>query len=182
MSAASRRGWIVVTLVASLVGVGAWALVRYAPPPEGAQVGRRIPEYRLRQLATGDSIGIRIAYAGHVTLVNIWATWCHPCLREMPSLERLYHVYGSRGFRVAAVSIDAADPAPVLDYVRRLGLSFDILHDKSGAIQQAYQTIGVPTTFLIDKQGRISYIAIGAKNWDSPENLKRVDRLLAGAH
>ena len=181
MSAASRRAWIAVTLVAALLGVGAWVLVRYAPQPEGAQVGRRIPEYRLRQLATGDTIGIRTAYAGHVTLVNIWATWCHPCLEEMPSLERLYRAYGDRGFRVAAVSIDATDPAPVLAFVRRLGLSFDILHDRSGTIQQAYQTIGVPTSFLIDKHGRITYIAMGAEAWDSPVDHLRIEHLLLRA-
>lgn len=180
MSTATRRSWIAVAGVAALLGVGAWALVRYAPPPEGVQVGQRIPDYKLTRLAIGDSIGIRTAYAGHVTLINIWATWCHPCLQEMPSLERLYHVYGDRGFRVAAVSIDATDPEPVLDFVRRLGLSFDILHDRSGAIQQAYQTVGVPTSFLIDTHGRIAYTALGAERWDSAENLERVDRLLAG--
>jgi thiol-disulfide isomerase/thioredoxin len=181
MSAASRRAWIAVTLVAASLGVGAWALVRYAPQPEGAQVGRRIPDFRLRQLATGDTIGIRTAYAGHVTLVNIWATWCHPCLEEMPSLERLYRAYGDRGFRVAAVNIDATDPAPVLAFVRRLGLSFDILHDRSGTIQQAYQTIGVPTSFLIDKHGRITYIAMGAEAWDSPVDHLRIEHLLLRA-
>lgn len=174
-----RRSWIAVVVIAALLGVGTWLLVRFASPPEGVQVGQRIPDYKLKRLATGDSIGIRTAYAAHVTLINIWATWCRPCLREMPSLERLYHGYGYRGFRVAAVSIDATDSAPVLDFVRQRRLSFDILHDTSGEIQSAYQTIGVPTSLLIDRHGRIAYIALGAKDWDSPENVERIDRLLA---
>jgi thiol-disulfide isomerase/thioredoxin len=145
------------------------------------QVGQRIPDYQVQRAATGDSIGLRTAYAGHVTLINIWATWCHPCLREMPSLERIYHRYGSRGFRVAAVSIDATDSAPVLAFVRQLGLSFDILHDRTGGIQSAYRTIGVPTSLLIDARGRIAYIALGAKDWDAPDNVDRIDHLLPGS-
>jgi len=82
---------------------------------------------------------------------------------------------------VAAVSIDATDPAPVLAFVQRLGLSFDILHDQSGTIQQAYQTIGVPTSFLIDKHGRITYIAMGAEAWDSPVDHLRIEHLLLRA-
>lgn len=167
-------------IVAALLGVSAWALVRYAPPPDGIRVGQRIPEYHVRRLPTSDSIGIRAAYAGHVTLINIWATWCHPCLQEMPSIERLYRAYGNRGLRVAAVSIDAAAAGPVLDFARQLDLSFDILQDPSGTIQQAYQTVGVPTSFLIDQRGRIAYVALGAEYWDSPENRARVDHLLAG--
>ena len=174
-----RRSWFGVAVVAALLGAGAWTLVRFAPPPEGVELGRRIPDYRVRQLATGDSIGIRTGFAGHVTLVNIWATWCHPCLLEMPSIERLYRMYQPRGFRVAAVSIDETDPEPVLDFARQLHVSFDILHDRSGAIQQAYQTLGVPTSFLIDKHGRIAYVALGAKFWDSAANIERVDRLLS---
>jgi peroxiredoxin len=180
-SATTRRSWIAVAIVAALLGAGTWLLVRSRTPPEGVRVGQRIPDYRVKRAATGDSIGLRTAYSGHVTLINIWATWCHPCLSEMPSLERLYHRYESRGFRVAAVSIDATDSTPVIAFIRQLGLSFDILHDRSGAIQSAYQTIGVPTSLVIDSRGRIAYIALGAEDWDSPGNVERIGHLLAGS-
>jgi peroxiredoxin len=180
-SATTRRSWIAVAIVAALLGTGTWLLVRFSTPPEGVQVGQRIPDYKVKRAAAGDSIGLRTAYAGHVTLINIWATWCLPCVSEMPSLDRLYHRYENRGFRVAAVSIDKTDSTRVLQFTRRLGLSFDILHDRSGDIQSAYQTIGVPTSLLIDSQGRIAYIALGAKDWDAPDNVKRIDSLLAGS-
>lgn len=169
---------LIIVVIAALLGAGAWALMRYVPAKEGAQVGQRAPDYRVQRLGS-DSIGIRTAYAGHVTLINIWATWCGPCKEEMPSLERLYQAYRGRGFRVAATSIDADGPEPVLEFAHRLGLSFDILHDRSGEIQQAYQTVGVPESFLIDKHGRITYVALGAEAWDSPENRQRIERLLA---
>ena len=94
-------------------------------------------------------------------------------------MERLYQAYRDRGFRVAAVSIDTDLPAPVLAFARRLGLSFDIMHDRSGEIQTYFMTVGVPESFLVDKRGVITYIALGAEEWDSPENRQRIERLLA---
>lgn len=170
---------LAVVAVAALLGAGTWALVRLVPPSQGAQVGQRAPDYRVARIEGGDSIGLRSGYAGHVTLVNIWATWCAPCQAEMPSIERLFQAYQARGFRVAATSIDTDGPGLVREYAHRLGLSFDILSDRSGGIQQAYQTVGVPESFLIDKRGRIAYRSLGADSWDSPENRLRVERLLA---
>lgn len=160
---------------------GVWLLVHYNPRPDIPRVGHRAPDYRVARLAGGDSIEVRSGYAGHVTLINIWATWCGPCIEEMPSMERAYQAYRDRGFRVAAVSIDSDSPALVLAFARRLGLSFDILHDKAGEIQTWYMTVGVPESFLLDKRGRISYIALGADVWDSPESRDRIERLLAAA-
>jgi cytochrome c biogenesis protein CcmG/thiol:disulfide interchange protein DsbE len=178
MSAPPANRSLIVITIAALLGVGTWALVRYVPPKEGARLGLRAPDYHVQRLG-GDSVGLRTAYAGHVTLINIWATWCGPCKEEMPSLERLYEDYRGRGFRVAATSIDTDAPEPVLAYAREMGLSFDILHDRSGEIQQAYQTVGVPESFLIDRHGRITYMALGAETWDSPESRQRIERLLA---
>jgi thiol-disulfide isomerase/thioredoxin len=169
-----------VIIIAAFLGIGTWLAVHYVPGKEIPQVGHRAPEYRVsRAGASGDSLGVRSAYAGHVTLLNIWATWCGPCVKEMPSMERAYEAYRARGFRVAAVSIDADPPAPVLAFASRLGLTFDILQDQSGAIQTYYMTVGVPESFLIDKRGTITYIALGAETWDSPDNRARIEQLLA---
>ena len=97
----------------------------------------------------------------------------------MPSIERAYAAYKDRGFRVAAVSIDTDMPAPVLEFARHMALTFDLLHDRRGEIQTAYMTVGVPESFLIDKQGVITYIALGADTWDSPEMRQRIELLLA---
>jgi thiol-disulfide isomerase/thioredoxin len=174
------RSAATIMLCAFLVA-GAWLAVHFNPRPDLPLVGHHAPDYRVARLATSDSIGVRSAYAGHVTLINIWATWCGPCVKELPSMERAFEAYRGRGFRVAAVSIDNDSPAVVLAFAQRLGLSFDILHDRVGDIQAAYVTVGVPESFLLDKRGNITYIALGGDSWDSPENRQRIERLLAAA-
>jgi cytochrome c biogenesis protein CcmG/thiol:disulfide interchange protein DsbE len=173
-----NRQWLMVGAIVAGLGLGAWALTRYAAPPEGPQMGQRAPDYKVLQPTTGDSIALRSHYAGHVTLVNIWATWCGPCRKEMPSMERLYQRYKDRGLRIAAVSIDEGDDAAVTAFGKDLALTFDLLHDRSGQIQQVYQTVGVPQSWLLDQRGRIVDVSIGGETWDSPEHLARIDALL----
>ena len=115
---------------------------------------------------------------GRVVLVNVWATWCPPCRDEMPSMEALYQDYRAKGFKIAAVSIDEGEDAAVQAFATELGLTFDILHDKSGAIQGTYQTTGVPESFLVDRDGRIVRRLIGNHDWNSPANRDQIDRLL----
>jgi peroxiredoxin len=106
-----------------------------------------------------------------VVLLNIWATWCAPCRVEMPSIERLYRELGPRGLAVVAVSIDDPDTDDAIrDFARELGLTFEILHDAPGAIQRAYQTTGVPETFVIGPDGVIRKKVIGAADWASAAN------------
>lgn len=172
------RQWMVVGLALAGLGLGAWGLSRYAPPPEGVAIGRRAPDYRVAVAETGDSISIREHYAGHVTLVNIWATWCLPCRAEMPSMQEIYADYRDRGFRIAAVSVDAGSPNKVIEFGRELGLTFDLLHDASGGIQQAYRTIGVPQSFLLDRDGVVHWIELGEEDWRLPQHRERIERLL----
>lgn len=173
-----NRQWTMVALILGGIVLGAWALTRYAPPPEGVEVGRRAPEYRLVDLASNDSVPLREHYRGHVTLVNVWATWCAPCRAEMPSMERIWQDYRERGFRIAAVSVDAGNPDQVREFADELDLTFDLLHDRSGLIQQEYRMIGVPQSFLLDRDGTIRFVALGEERWDSPEHRERIESLL----
>lgn len=167
-----------VALILAGIGLGAWGLTRFAPAPEGAAIGRRAPDYRVVDVASGDSIGVRSGYDGHVTLVNIWATWCAPCRAEMPSMQEVYADYRDRGFRIAAVSVDAGSSDKVVAFGRELGLTFDLLQDASGGIQQAYRTIGVPQSYLIDRRGVVQWITLGEEDWRRPEHRERIERLL----
>jgi cytochrome c biogenesis protein CcmG/thiol:disulfide interchange protein DsbE len=173
----SKQWILVVTVLIGLV-VGSAALVWYGPEVEPVAVGAKAPDFRAVQLTTGDTVGIRSHYRGHVTLVNIWATWCGPCQEEMPSMQRLYDSLSARGFRIAAVSIDKDGPEAVRQFATDFHLSFDILQDRSGDIQQAYQTTGVPESFLLDTSGVIMKRVIGAHSWDSPANQALVRRLM----
>ncbi|MFZ9897812.1 MAG: peroxiredoxin family protein [Gemmatimonadaceae bacterium] len=119
-------------------------------------------------------------YTGEVVLLNIWATWCGPCRIEMPSMQRLQERLGPKGLRIVAVSVDDPGQAGAIRrFAQELGLSFDLLHDPTKAIERTYQTTGVPETFLIGRDGTIRRRSIGAEAWDSEANVAQLERLLA---
>jgi cytochrome c biogenesis protein CcmG/thiol:disulfide interchange protein DsbE len=177
MSASSSQ-WKWVAAIVGGLALGAIALVKFAPVPEGVEVGKRAPDFRALDVASGDSVSFRQEYGGQVTLVNIWATWCTPCRAEMPAMQRLYDALKDKGFRIAAVSIDEGSLKDVTEFTTSLGLTFDILHDKSGKIETIFQTTGYPESFLIDKNGVIVRKQIGEHPWGSPANQRIVAELL----
>ena len=174
------KQWISVAVIVAGLGLGAGALIAFGPKIEGVEVGKRAPDYKAVRLGTADSVSIQEEAKGHVTLVNIWATWCIPCRAEMPAMERLYQELGPRGLRILAVSIDEGSTEDVQSFVKELGISFEILHDESGDIQRVYQTTGVPESFLLDKNGVIVKKVIGEHPWASPSNQRVVADLLGG--
>lgn len=176
----TRKQWFAVLAVVAALVLGAAALVTFGPKIEGVEIGKRAPDFDAIRLDQGDSIRFRAQYAGHVTLVNIWATYCIPCRTEMPAIEKLYQTLGPQGLKVVAVSVDEGNGANVRQFVTDYHLTFDILHDPSGRIQNLYQTTGVPETFLLDKDGIIVKKVIGEHPWSSPANQRIVAGLLGG--
>ena len=172
------KQWVLVLAVLAGLLIGGIALVYFGPEVEPVAVGKVAPDYKAMDLSTGDSVGVRSHYRGHVTLVNIWATWCVPCRVEMPAMQQLFDSLSGRGFRIAAVSIDQEGPSVVKQFAGELKLTFDILHDQSGNIQQAYQTTGVPESFLLDSSGVIMKRVIGAHDWASTADRALIRRLL----
>jgi peroxiredoxin len=138
-----------------------------------------------------DMTGARVSlsdFQGQVVLLNVWATWCAPCRDEMPSMQRLFEALDGTDFEILAVSVDArvgetdafGRPGGNLAvFADELGLTFPILHDPTGRIQQIYQTTGVPETFLIGRDGVIYKKVAGGTEWDAPVNQELVRRLLA---
>jgi len=172
------KQWLFVGVVVTGLATGAFALSRFGPDIQRVEVGAKAPDFKVVNLATGDSVSFREHYEGSVTLVNIWATWCIPCRVEMPAMERVYRDLAPRGFKIAAVSIDEGSPEDVSAFAQDLELTFDVLQDRSTAIQQTYQTTGVPESFLINRRGIIVKRIIGAHDWGSPVNRALVERLL----
>ena len=118
-------------------------------------------------------------YRGKVVLLNFWATWCPPCKREMPSMERLYQKFNGENFTVIAINqMETGDH--VFAYTGQLDVdpTFTVLFDKDSKVSQAYRVRGLPTTYLIDKKGVIRYRAIGGREFDHPEVEKLVKRLM----
>ncbi|HFD81370.1 MAG TPA: TlpA family protein disulfide reductase [Gammaproteobacteria bacterium] len=115
---------------------------------------------------------------GQVVLVNFWASWCRPCLAEMPSIQRLSERLRGRPFRVLAVDVGEGR-ATVWRFVRLLGLEFPVLLDEEGERARAWGVKVYPGSFLIDTSGRIRWRARGALEWDQAEVVRRVEELLA---
>lgn len=172
------KQWILVAAIVGGLVFGAVALANFGPDVQRVEVGAPAPDFRAIDLATGDSVSLRNRYRGAVTLVNVWATWCVPCRVEMPAMEKLYQSLAPRGFRIAAVSIDEGSPQDVQAFGQNLGLSFDLLQDRSTRVQQIYQTTGVPESFLLNRDGIIVKRVIGAHDWSSAVNRALVERLL----
>ena len=171
------RTW---TLVAGMA-MGAMFVVvltiRVLPEIALVGVGSRAPDFKAVDLRTGRTVGLP-DYRGRVILLNVWATWCQPCRVEMPAMERLSRRLAGTDFRIVAVSVDDDDSTVVNAFVKELGLTFDILHDRPGKIQHLYQTTGVPESFVIDRQDIIVKKVIGATQWDGPVNESLIRRLL----
>jgi cytochrome c biogenesis protein CcmG/thiol:disulfide interchange protein DsbE len=119
-------------------------------------------------------------YRGKVVLLNIWATWCQPCIVEMPTMEALHREFKDTDLRIVAVSIDQPQAENAIrQFVKELGLTFEILHDPEGDITRAYQATGYPETFVIGRDGVIRKKVIGAVDWNSEGNRALVRQLLA---
>jgi cytochrome c biogenesis protein CcmG, thiol:disulfide interchange protein DsbE len=138
-----------------------------APPERVAEVGQPAPAY---EAVTLEGERVRLSsLRGEVVLLNVWATWCRPCVREMPSLEALHREMEPYGLRVVAVSIDGAGSADMIrDFLIDHGITFDILHDPGIDVARRFGTVGVPETFLIDRHGVVRDRWIGMIDTRAP--------------
>jgi cytochrome c biogenesis protein CcmG, thiol:disulfide interchange protein DsbE len=150
------------------------------PQPEANQFkpqeGYMAPRFSLRNLE-GNLEGLD-DHSEKVIIVNFWATWCVPCVKEMPSFESLYRRYRSQGLILLAVSLDKGDSTKVHEFADKHKLSFPILLDTEGVAEKLYPSFSIPFTYVIDKQGRVVARVDGAKNWESSETFEAVEHLL----
>ena len=171
----NRLGFMLMLL--AVIGGASWLVLR--PTPHRIAVGNTAPDFTATDIRSAKSVTLHKDYRGAVTLVNVWATWCGPCRQEMPAMDSLYQALGPRGFRIAAVSIDTESVDVVKKFVADFHLTFDVLHDPKGIIEEIYQTTGYPESFLVDRTGQIIRIAMLATPWNSPENRRIIEELLA---
>ena len=118
-------------------------------------------------------------YRGKVVLLNFWATWCPPCKREMPSMERVYQNHQGEDFDVIAIN-QMEDADTVFSFFGALETrpTFNILFDTDSEVSHNYNVRGLPTTYLIDKKGNIRYRAVGGREFDHPEVEKIIEALM----
>jgi len=117
------------------------------------------------------------SYKSKVVLLNFWATWCPPCRSEMPSMEALYQRYKNQGLEILAVDL-GEDTATVKQFISDNRYTFPVMLDSNGNVGNTYGVRGIPTTYIIDRQGMIIGIVNGAIHWDTPQIITAFEALL----
>ena len=176
----------VAILGASISGVFRTIGERAASPGAGprtavgwASAPQPLPEIRFQD---GDGKPYTLSdFRGKVVLLNVWATWCAPCRKEMPALDRLQQKLGGPAFEVVALSINSGGAAIVRQFYDDIGIrSLALYVDPSMEASGKLHTIGIPTTLLLDREGRERWRKIGPAEWDSPEIIESLRAKLRG--
>ncbi len=175
-----RRQVAVVTALIAVLAVGVFAVLRWDRDEIFlVSPGSRAPDFSAATVGETPHPRRLADYRGSVVLLNIWATWCPPCVVEMPSIERLYRDFASQGLKIVAVSVDTTPTDSIVRaFVARHQLTFDILWDPKLGVAREYQTTGFPETFVIGRDGVIRKKVIGASDWDSPGDRALIAQLL----
>ncbi|MDR0588931.1 MAG: TlpA family protein disulfide reductase, partial [Spirochaetaceae bacterium] len=114
---------------------------------------------------------------GKVVFLNFWATWCGPCRAEMPSMETLYRRFKHQGLEFLAVNLQESRRV-VTTFMDQMALSFPAALDQQGSIGAVYGVMAIPTTYIVDREGRIVARVSGSLNWDNPKLFSAFDALL----
>ena len=153
----------------------------------GLNPGDRPPPVELNAL---DGSLVKLSdYTGKVVLLNFWASWCGPCIEELPALQSLYERLKERGFIVLGIGIDDT-PSALLEFKTRFGVTFPVLVDVAGKVKSSYRVSGVPETFIIGADGRLVMLSdpegnipvlrfIGPREWSAPNSVSRFEGLLS---
>ncbi|CAI2719290.1 peroxiredoxin family protein [Nitrospina watsonii] len=164
-----NRGWAAVLLAA--------VLLAHAPAAAGPDTDPA-PAFTLKSLH-GEDRSLH-DYRGRYLLLNFWATWCGPCKIEMPSLEALHRRFQTNNLTVLGISNDPFGARVVTPFMAAYDLTFPVLLDPDQEISKRYGVHSLPTTFLIDPEGRILGVLTGAEDWSKPETLAYFRDLLNG--
>jgi peroxiredoxin len=156
--------WLLALSLLVLVS-DAWAL----------SVGSRAPALEGKDQA-GNALSLK-KLSGKVVLVDFWATWCAPCEKELPVLEKLYKRYQKDGLVIVGVSVDK-DASKISRFLRRMGLSFPVVHDQDGSIADRYQPEKMPSSYLVDRKGMVTFVQKGFRESDEAELEARIKSAL----
>jgi len=139
--------------------LGAAAII--AAPASAATIAQAAPDFTLPS-AAGPNLRLQ-EQRGRVVMLNFWATWCGPCKREMPQLNRLYTKYRASGFVLMGVNVDD-DPLNAIGVSTKLGVQFPVVFDSAKKVSKLYDLGTMPSTVLIDRDGHVRYIHKGYKD------------------
>ena len=170
---ALARAVAVATAVFAAAGCGPDA-------PKGTlSIGDTAPDYAAQALG-GDSVSLA-ALRGKVVLLNVWATWCHPCRDEIPQLEALHQQYRARGLDLIGVTVDVSGmDAAIRGFMTDFKMTYPVWLDPDERVSAQFRTIGVPETFLIDRAGVIRWHKIGPIQPGDSALAQALERALGG--
>lgn len=134
------------------------------------------PAFALKD-QSGKQIGLK-ELRGRVVFLNFWATWCPPCIQEMPAMEKLHQELQKDGLVILAVNFQEG-PERVRDFFTEHNLTFTALLDRDGKVAELYQALALPVSVIINKRGEIVGRAVGSKDWYREEALQYFQHLLA---
>ena len=117
------------------------------------------------QTVTGSSISLA-ALKGKAVLLTFWASWCAECLTEMPLFEQLHREFASQGLVILGINV-REEKETIQRYAKDFGLTFPLVLDPDGQVTQSYGVIGLPTTILINRDGKTGALAVGSRDWGS---------------
>jgi cytochrome c-type biogenesis protein len=142
-------------------------------------LGAPVPAYRTVAL-TGDSVALA-DQRGKVVLLNVWATWCHPCREEIPELRALHERYQPRGLELIGVSVDAqGNEEGIREFMREFQMTYPIWHDPDERVSTQFLVVGVPATFLIDRTGILRWRKTGPIQPGDTSLTNAIERALGG--
>ena len=148
------------TACAGAIGATGAGLTACQQPAYPGEVGGPVPAYAAAAFS-GDSIRLQDLH-GSVVLLNVWATWCIPCRREIPELQALHQQYAAQGLRVIGVSVDeGGGDADVAGFVKDFGMTYAIARDPADRISRLFRFQGVPASLLIDRKGVVRWRHLG---------------------
>ena len=166
---------LTLSLLALVLLVGCEDIFKTSSP--APQSGGEAPAFTLPTLR-GESVSLS-EYRGKLVLINFWATWCPPCVEEMPSMEKLYKKMKGKPFEILAVSTIESESA-VKEFVKKNGFSFSILLDKDGSVAEKYGVFSLPETYILDRDGKVVENIKGPFQWDTEKAIEYFNSLLEG--
>lgn len=163
----------------TLMGFVLFFVLFFSRPPgqyRAVGLGERVPEFTLR-----DDNGNPVALAdfrGKILVLNFWASWCGPCVDELPSLKRFAQRYAGSDVVVLGISLDE-DPDAYKEFLLKYEINFQNLRNPSHSVSEMYGTFKLPETYIISRDGILLNKIVGPTDWSSPQMLDYIDSLLA---
>ena len=169
--------FLIVVIITVALAVAGYVVKDRKIPKKIITTGDQAPDFRLPSL---DGRSVSLAdLRGKVVMVHFWATWCPPCVEELPTLAKLYGELRGGDFEMLAISVDEGGAAAVSPFLQKNGIDLPVLLDPGAPVSRMYGTYKFPETYILDRQGIVRHKVIGPADWRDPAALQFLRNLIA---